>query len=185
MVAGHFSKNSDDRDIDITIDSSSLQPFTEQEWRFNQQFMINTQRKRAVTIHVSDQQGNRLQGAVITINQVSKDFPFGSAIAHTILGNLPYQNWFVEWFNAAVFENELKWYATEPDQGKTNYTLADQMLEFVRAHQIIARGHNIFWEDPKYMPAWVKLLLSSARLKCFRQLKLATDAISFFEHLIH
>lgn len=35
-------QNSDDRDIDITIDSSSLQPFTEQEWRFNQQFMINT-----------------------------------------------------------------------------------------------------------------------------------------------
>nr|KJB74236.1 hypothetical protein B456_011G281800 [Gossypium raimondii] len=84
-------QNSDDKDIDITIDSSSLQPFTDQEWRFNQQFMINTQRKRAVTIHVSDQQGNRLQGAVITINQVSKDFPFGSAIAHTILGNLPYQ----------------------------------------------------------------------------------------------
>ncbi|TYG42274.1 hypothetical protein ES288_D12G243400v1 [Gossypium darwinii] len=89
-------QNSDDKDIDITIDSSSLQPFTDQEWRFNQQFMINTQRKRAVTIHVSDQQGNRLQGAVITINQVSKDFPFGSAIAHTILGKLPYQNWFVE-----------------------------------------------------------------------------------------
>ncbi|PPD78650.1 hypothetical protein GOBAR_DD24425 [Gossypium barbadense] len=101
-------QNSDDKDIDITIDSSSLQPFTDQEWRFNQQFMINTlitQRKRAVTIHVSDQQGNRLQGAAITINQVSKDFPFGSAIAHTILGNLPYQNWFVERFNAAVFEN--------------------------------------------------------------------------------
>ncbi|KAK8268713.1 hypothetical protein V6Z11_D11G084700, partial [Gossypium hirsutum] len=89
-------QNSDDKDIDITIDSSSLQPITDQEWRFNQQFMINTQRKRAVTIHVSDQQGNRLQGAVIAINQVSKDFPFGSAIAHTILGNLPYQNWFVE-----------------------------------------------------------------------------------------
>ncbi|TYG49522.1 hypothetical protein ES288_D10G101000v1 [Gossypium darwinii] len=89
-------QNSDDKDIDITIDSSSLQPFTDQEWRFNQQFMINTQRKRAVTIHVSDQQGNRLQGAVITINQVSKDFPFGSAIAHSILGKLPYQNWFVE-----------------------------------------------------------------------------------------
>ncbi|PPD81702.1 hypothetical protein GOBAR_DD21378 [Gossypium barbadense] len=101
-------QNSDDKDIDITIDSSSLQPITDQEWRFNQQFMINTQRKRAVTIHVSDQQ---------------------------------------------VFENELKWYATKPDQGKTNYTLADQMLEFVRAHQIIARGHNIFWEDPKYTPA--------------------------------
>uniref|UniRef100_A0A6N2L861 Uncharacterized protein n=1 Tax=Salix viminalis TaxID=40686 RepID=A0A6N2L861_SALVM len=39
---------------------------------------------------------------------ISKDFPFGSAIASTILENLPYQNWFVERFNAAVFENELR-----------------------------------------------------------------------------
>ncbi len=67
-----------------------------------------------------------------------------------------FQNWFVKRFNAAVFENELKWYATEPDQGKVNYTVADQMLEFVRANQIIARGHNIFWEDPKYAPQWVR-----------------------------
>ncbi|XVF67904.1 hypothetical protein PTKIN_Ptkin10aG0159600 [Pterospermum kingtungense] len=151
-------QNSADKDMNIEIASSSLQPFTDHEWRINQQYIINTQRKRAVMIHVSDQQGNRLQGAAIAVNQVSKDFPFGSAIASTILGNLPYQNWFVERFNAAVFENELKWYATEPDQGKTNYTIPDQMLEFVRAHQIIARGHNIFWEDPKYAPAWVRNL---------------------------
>ena len=65
------------------------------------------------------------------------------------------QDWFVKRFNAAVFENELKWYATEPDQGKVNYTISDQMLQFVRANKIIARGHNIFWEDPKYTPAWV------------------------------
>ncbi|XP_022749204.1 uncharacterized protein LOC111298742 [Durio zibethinus] len=151
-------QDSDDEDINIEIASASLKSFTDQEWRINQQYIINTQRKRAVTIHVSDQQGNRLQGAAITVNQVSKDFPFGSAIARTILGNLPYQNWFVERFNAAVFENELKWYATEPHQGKTNYTIADHMLEFVRAHQIIARGHNIFWEDPKYTPEWVRNL---------------------------
>jgi 16S rRNA A1518/A1519 N6-dimethyltransferase RsmA/KsgA/DIM1 with predicted DNA glycosylase/AP lyase activity len=48
-------------------------------------------RKRAVKIHVSDSHGDRLQGAYITIEQISKDFPFGSAIASTILGNLPYQ----------------------------------------------------------------------------------------------
>uniref|UniRef100_A0A2N9HCS1 GH10 domain-containing protein n=1 Tax=Fagus sylvatica TaxID=28930 RepID=A0A2N9HCS1_FAGSY len=149
-------QNSDDKDIKIAITSASLQPFTEQQWNINQQYIINTQRKRAVTIHVSDKHGDKLQGAAINIEQVSKDFPFGSAIAKTILGNLPYQNWFVKRFNAAVFENELKWYATEPDQGKVNYTVADQMLEFVRANQIIARGHNIFWEDPKYAPQWVR-----------------------------
>lgn len=44
-----------------------------------------------MTVHVSDMQGKRLQGAAIDVEQVSKDFPFGSAIAKTILGNLPYQ----------------------------------------------------------------------------------------------
>lgn len=49
------------------------------------------ERKRAVTVHVSDGHGDKLQGAEITAEQVSKDFPFGSAIAKTILGNVPYQ----------------------------------------------------------------------------------------------
>lgn len=69
-----------------------------------------------------------------------------------------YQSWFLKRFNAAVFENELKWYVTEPEPGKTNYTLADQMLEFVRANQITTRGHNIFWEHLKYTPPWVTKL---------------------------
>lgn len=74
----------------------------------------------------------RLQGAAIIVEQISRDFPYGSAISKTILGNAPYQNWFVKRFNAAVFENELKWCATEPKQGQANYTIADHMLEFVR-----------------------------------------------------
>lgn len=35
------------------------------------------------------------------------------------------------------------------------------MLEFVRSNQITARGHNIFWEDPKYIPLWVNNLNGS------------------------
>lgn len=69
-----------------------------------------------------------------------------------------FQKWFVERFNAAVFENELKWYATEPQQGKVNYTIPDQMLEFLRANQITVRGHNIFWENPEVTPSWVRKL---------------------------
>ncbi|XP_077246246.1 glycosyl hydrolase family 10 protein isoform X2 [Tasmannia lanceolata] len=117
------------------------------------------ERKRAVTIHVMNAQGERVSGAMITVEQISKDFPFGSAIAKTILGNSDYQKWFVKRFNAAVFENELKWYATEPHQGILNYTLADEMLSFLRANQIATiRGHNIFWEDPLYTPSWVRNL---------------------------
>lgn len=115
-------------------------------------------RKRVVTIHVADVEGNRLPKASVQLQQISKDFPFGSAISKTILGNSAYQKWFVDRFNAAVFENELKWYVTEVEPGKLNYTYADRLLEFVRSNQIVARGHNIFWEDPVYTPAWVREL---------------------------
>ncbi|KAF5443802.1 hypothetical protein F2P56_036329 [Juglans regia] len=179
-----FLLSSDDRDINIAIASNSIQPFTREQWSTNQQYMINSQRKRAVTVHVSDEHGERLQGAAINIEQVSKDFPFGSAIAKTILGNLPYQNWFTKRFNAAVFENELKWYATEPKQGKVNYTIADQMVGFVRANQIMARGHNIFWEDPKYTPAWV-LNLTGPELQSAVNSRIQSLLNKYSEEFIH
>ncbi|CAL5328927.1 unnamed protein product [Camellia sinensis] len=179
-----YFQSSDDRDINITVTSTSLQPFTKEQWRMNQQYKINTERKRAATIHVSDGHGDRLQGAKIMVEQVSKDFPFGSAIAKTILGNVPFQNWFVERFNAAVFENELKWYATEPKPGHIDYTLPDQMLEFVRANQIIARGHNIFWENPKYTPEWV-LNLTGPELQSAVSSRIQSLMSKYKEEFIH
>ncbi|EOA16340.1 hypothetical protein CARUB_v10004489mg [Capsella rubella] len=147
--------------MQLQVASASLQPFTQEQWRNSQDYFINTERKRAVTIHVSRENGESVEGAAVTVEQISKDFPIGSAISKTILGNIPYQEWFVKRFDATVFENELKWYATEPDQGKLNYTYPDQMMSFVRANRIIARGHNIFWEDPKYTPDWVRNLTGS------------------------
>ncbi|KAK7310533.1 hypothetical protein RJT34_08097 [Clitoria ternatea] len=179
-----FFQNADGKDINIDVASPSLQPFTKQQWRINQQYIINAQRKRAVTIHVSDTDGRRLQGASIYIEQISKDFPIGSAIAKTILGNLPYQNWFVKRFNAAVFENELKWYATEPDEGNVNYTIPDQMMQFIRANKIIARGHNIFWEDPKYTPPWV-VNLTATQLQSAVNSRIQSLMNQYREEFIH
>ncbi|KAJ1398989.1 Glycoside hydrolase family 10 domain [Sesbania bispinosa] len=179
-----FFQNADGKDVNIDIASPSLQPFTKQQWRINQQYKINTQRKRAVTIHVSDTNGRKLQGASVCVEQIAKDFPIGSAIAKTILGNLPYQNWFVKRFNAAVFENELKWYSTEPDQGMVNYTISDQMLEFVRANKIIARGHNIFWEDPQYNPAWV-LNLTDIQLQSAVNYRIQSLMSQYKDEFIH
>ncbi|KAG9442637.1 hypothetical protein H6P81_018491 [Aristolochia fimbriata] len=155
-------QNSLNGTMTISVRSASLQAFTDEQWRTHQDEGIRTKRKRWVTIHVSDAEGQRLPGASVSVKQISKDFPFGSAIAKTIIGNLPYQKWFTERFNAAVFENELKWYATESKPGQLNYTLADEMLSFVRANQILARGHNIFWEDPRYTPPWVVNLTGPA-----------------------
>ncbi|XAR59820.1 Endo-1,4-beta-xylanase, partial [Bertholletia excelsa] len=179
-----FFQDMEGRQINVTVASASLQPFTQEQWRANQQFKIMTERKRAVTIHISDMHGVGLDGAEIEVEQVSRDFPFGSAIAKTILGNLPYQSWFLDRFNAAVFENELKWYATEPQQGKVNYTIPDQLLEFVRANQITARGHNIFWEDPVYTPSWVRNLTGAA-LTCAVQSRIQSLMTKYRSEFVH
>ncbi|KAL8553018.1 hypothetical protein ACS0TY_001627 [Phlomoides rotata] len=179
-----YIKNSDSRNISIQIASASLQPFTEDEWRSNQDTKINEARKRAVTIHVSNRQGVGLQGAAIRVEQVSKDFPFGSAIAESILANSRYQKWFVERFNAAVFENELKWNATEYVQGVVNYTIPDQMVEFIRSNQIIARGHNIFWENPKFNPKWV-LNLTGPGLESAVSYRIRSLLEKYKEEFIH
>ncbi|PIN14282.1 Endo-1,4-beta-xylanase [Handroanthus impetiginosus] len=180
----YIQSSDNSRDIEIAIASASLQPFTEQQWRLNQETKINQARKRAVTIHVSDREGTRLQGAAITFEQVSRDFPFGSAIAKTIIGNPQYQKWFIERFNAAVFENELKWDATEHIRGQLDYTIPDQMLQFVRSNQIIARGHNIFWENPKFIPKWV-LNLTRPELESAINFRIQSLMNRYKEQFIH
>ncbi|KAJ4850606.1 hypothetical protein Tsubulata_024335, partial [Turnera subulata] len=182
-----YFQPSANQSINIAIASASLQPFTDQEWRMNQQLMIKSVTTTSIlAFHPDDlnSNGNKLQGASITVEQVSKDFPFGSAIASTIIGNVPYQKWFVKRFNAAVFENELKWYATEPQRGKVNYTVSDQMLEFIRANQIIVRGHNIFWEDPKYTPAWVRDL-TDEELKLAVKSRIQSLMSKYKEQFVH
>uniref|UniRef100_A0ACD5WS95 Uncharacterized protein n=1 Tax=Avena sativa TaxID=4498 RepID=A0ACD5WS95_AVESA len=149
----------------VSIRSASLQPFSPEQWSQHREDRIELIRKRSVNVHVSDSSGSRVVGANVAVHQMSRDFPLGSAISKAILGNKPYQEWFSKRFNAAVFENELKWYATEPWPGKEDYTLADQLLQFVQSSDAVARGHNIFWEDPKYTPWWVKNLTSADQLR--------------------
>ncbi|XP_072954781.1 endo-1,4-beta-xylanase 5-like [Typha angustifolia] len=153
-----FFQNADRSAMRISVESASLQSFSVDQWSMHQKENIRKKRKRAATIHVADSRGNRVTGASVSVQQISRDFPFGSAIADTILGSSSYQAWFVERFNAAVFENELKWYATEPVAGTLNYDSADKMLDFVRANRIMVRGHNIFWENQEATPSWVRNL---------------------------
>nr|GMD55457.1 endo-1,4-beta-xylanase 5-like [Ipomoea batatas] len=144
--------------INIDVASASLQPFTEEQWRANQQAVINRERKRDTTITVTDQKGTPLQGAKVKVEQISSGFPFGVAISSMITQNSQYQEWFKKRFNAAVFENELKWPSNEPRPGVLNYNISDQMVYFVTKNKIMTRGHNVVWQDPKFAPSWTRNL---------------------------
>ncbi|KAL9417707.1 hypothetical protein AB3S75_040654 [Citrus x aurantiifolia] len=147
--------------VDIWVDSISLQPFTQEEWRSQQHQSIEKNHKTNVRIQAVDKQGKPLHNANISIEQKQLRFPFGCAINKNILTNTAYQNWFTSRFKVATFEDEMKWYSTEASPGREDYSAADAMLQFAKNHNIAVRGHNIFWDDPRYQPGWVNSLSPS------------------------
>ncbi|GAV87342.1 Glyco_hydro_10 domain-containing protein/CBM_4_9 domain-containing protein, partial [Cephalotus follicularis] len=141
--------------IGIWVDSISLQPFTQEEWRFHQDQSLEKTRKRKVRIQALDKQGNPLPNATMVIEQKRLRFPFGCAINKNILGNTAYQKWLTSRFTVTTFENEMKWYSNEQSWGYEDYSVSDAMLQFAKQHNILVRGHNILWDDPKYQPNWL------------------------------
>ncbi|CAI9769167.1 unnamed protein product [Fraxinus pennsylvanica] len=147
-----------DTTAEIWADSISLQPFTQEEWDSHQDQSIEKIRKSQVNFKVVDSQGRPLENAKISVKQIQQTFPFGNAISKFILENKAYQEWFLSRFKYTVFENEMKWYSTERGPGKVNYSQSDTMLKFAKKKNILVRGHNVLWDDPRYQPSWVKRL---------------------------
>ncbi|KAL9174517.1 hypothetical protein ABFS82_02G057300 [Erythranthe guttata] len=149
------SKNTD---IEIWIDNASLKPFTKAEWRAQQNKSINKVRKRNVRIHVTSEDGLKLRGAKVIINQTRSEFIVGSGTTSYIVDNKGYQDWFVSRFAAATFNNEMKWYYTEVGPDMENYTVTDAMVSFFRQNGIAVRGHAVHWDATNVNQYWVKLL---------------------------
>lgn len=120
--------------------------------------MVWQKHKKRVVIQALDGRGNPLANASITLKQETSNFPFGCAMNKNILDNTGYQNWFTSRFTVTTFVNEMKWYSTESVPGKEDYSIADAMLNFASQHNISVRGHNVFWDDPKYQLSWVSSL---------------------------
>nr|GMC54409.1 endo-1,4-beta-xylanase 1-like [Ipomoea batatas] len=94
-------------------------------------------RKRDVILKFSG--SDSLHGADVRVRQTQNSFPFGSCISRGNIDNEDFTEFFVKNFNWAVFGNELKWYSTEPEQGKLNYKDADELLEFCTRNNIQVR----------------------------------------------
>ncbi|KAL5788072.1 hypothetical protein ACOSP7_005021 [Xanthoceras sorbifolium] len=153
---------SNNTSVEIWVDSVSLQPFTKEEWRSHQDESIEKTRKRKVRIQAVDTQGNPLANATIYLKQNNLRLPFGCATNKNVLTNQKYQEWFISRFEFTVFDNEMKWYSTEQAPGKEDYSVPDAMMKLMKQYNIAVRGHNIFWEDPKYQPSWVTSLSPTA-----------------------
>ncbi|CAF2240346.1 unnamed protein product [Brassica rapa] len=155
---GELYFESNDTRVEIWVDSVSLQPFTQEEWKSHQDHSIHKERKRTVRIRVVNSKGEPVQKASLSIEQRKLGFPFGCEVEKNILGNHAYQSWFTKRFTVTTFANEMKWYSTEVVRGKEDYSIADKMFRFFKKHGVAVRGHNIVWSDPKYQTKWLNSL---------------------------
>ncbi|KAK4788408.1 hypothetical protein SAY86_019727 [Trapa natans] len=173
-----------DPSVEIWVDSVSLQPFTKQEWKSQQDLSIEKNRKRRVRLQVTRRNGTGLEGAKVSIKQVRAGFPLGCGMNYHILESEPYQRWFASRFQVTTFTNEMKWYSTEKRRGLENYTTADAMVQFAKEHNISIRGHNIFWDDRKYQPHWVKNLAGD-ELRAAAERRINSVTTRYAGDLIH
>ncbi|VFR01589.1 unnamed protein product [Cuscuta campestris] len=156
-----FYNESNNTQTEIWGDSISIKEFTPEQWTAHQVKSIEKVRKSKVSFQIVDSQGNPLPNATVTVASGRPNFPLGCAINSNILNNNAYQAWFFSRFKYTVFENEMKWYSTEPSQGREDYSVSDAMLQLVQNRGVTLRGHNVFWDDPKLLPYWVPNLTPS------------------------
>jgi endo-1,4-beta-xylanase len=84
---------------------------------------------------------------------------FGAAIAAGRLGDATYANILRTEFNSVTAENEMKWDATEPSQGRFTFTNGDKILNQGIAIGAKVRGHALLWHSQE--PGWAQGLSGS------------------------
>lgn len=123
-------------------------------WRREAESRIEQVRKASFSIHVTDSQGRPVPGATVTANLASHEFGFGSCVTvDHLMGTTPdcqaYRDHFLANFNRAVFENDMKWPATD---GIIPPAL-DESVAWLHKHNISVRGHNLVWPAWRWLPA--------------------------------
>ena len=120
---------------------------------------IETLRKRDCAINVIGSNGSPASGAAIAVKQVRHDFGFGAAIPYKILSDTNLQKVFLDHFEWAVFENDLKWPMTDTSAEGPDYTKPDSLLDWCQKNDIKVRAHCLFWnQDTGKIPAWTRNL---------------------------
>lgn len=149
--------------VDYLIDDASLVAVDGYDWVAVANAGIDEHRKRDFVVRVTDQDGFPRDDATVSVDQLTRDFRFGSAVNAGELDNPQYTQFFLEHFNMATPENAWKWYATEGfAQGFENYNNADAFRDFCVANGIKIHGHTILWAVQQFVPNWVQALTGQA-----------------------
>ncbi|MEU0765456.1 endo-1,4-beta-xylanase, partial [Streptomyces microflavus] len=85
---------------------------------------------------------------------------FGTAVAVNRLSDSVYVGILNREFTSVTAENEMKWDATEPQQGRFSYTGGDRIVSHAQANGMRVRGHTLAWHQQQ--PRWTAVLSGTA-----------------------
>ena len=98
--------------------------------------------------------GSASAGTTLGASAAEKGRYFGAAVAAGKLGDGTYTGILNREFNSITPENEMKWDATEPSQGRFSYTGADRIVAHAQANGHKVRGHTLTWHQQQ--PGWAQ-----------------------------
>jgi endo-1,4-beta-xylanase len=78
----------------------------------------------------------------------------GVALATWFFQEKAYAETAARHFDSLTAENEMKWYATEPEPGKFSFDGGDKLVSFAEANRMRVRGHALVWHNQ--LAPWVK-----------------------------
>ncbi|MGW1060718.1 endo-1,4-beta-xylanase [Micromonospora rubida] len=93
-------------------------------------------------------------GTTLKASAAEKGRYFGAAVATGKLSDSQYVGILNREFNSVVAENEMKWDATEPQQGRFSYTGGDRLVSHAQANGMSVRGHALLWYAQQ--PGWAQ-----------------------------
>ncbi|GAB4107282.1 endo-1,4-beta-xylanase [Micromonospora taraxaci] len=99
-------------------------------------------------------------GTTLGASAAEKGRYFGAAVATGKLSTSVYTTILNREFNSVVAENEMKWDATEPQQGRFSYTGGDRLVSHAQANGMSVRGHALLWHQQE--PGWAQGMSGSA-----------------------
>jgi len=145
---------------------SSSQSSSGADWRSAADSRIERLRKGDFVVEVRGRDGAPLKDARIEYRLTRHSFLFGAAIAYAPFADpgdagLHYRQFIIDHFNALVCENEMKWYVTEVERGREDYSQADALLAFAEQNGLAMRGHCLFWDKEEFVQPWLRPLNQS------------------------
>lgn len=84
-----------------------------------------------------------------------KGLRFGTAVGGRTLADPRYRALILAECGVIVPENELKWYVVRARPGVFDFSGADRLADFARAHRLQMRGHTLLWHHMRWFPPWL------------------------------